>query len=171
MSEPHLIMLTCEPHTIRSMSTLQWCHTNTVRTCTRSWYDAAMAHVVEEMHNRLTGNNPEKVSNVQMTKPKSNNLDQLKFYADMAICAIFPARLQPALHLPPLQVHGHLANTEQLLIPHSSLGWLKYMHLAHACPTISSIHLVMHKCILKLLVIILNSLVCVCNGRSVEAIW
>jgi len=30
-----------------------------------------MAHVVEEMHKRLTGNNPEKVSSVQMKNQRA----------------------------------------------------------------------------------------------------
>ena len=48
-----------------------------------------------------------------------------------------------SLHKHPSYNLYHLANTQQLLIPHS-LWWLKCMQLAHARPTMSCIHLAVY---------------------------
>jgi len=43
----------------------------------------------------INGNNPEKVSSMQKTKPQATNKRADKLYADMTIYAIGPATLVP----------------------------------------------------------------------------
>ena len=90
----------------------------------------------------VNGNNPEILSNMQKTNPKSYKRDQeegLKSYADMTMYTIDPARLVP------IRCHHKLpaAIVTSLTLATSdesfSLQWLKCMQLAHARTTMSSL--------------------------------